>query len=181
MTVPDPRRLVEEPVRRALARVILRGLALVAMVGTLAIVPIAWPLEAPARDGFAIAAPILLIAYVVLAHARHLVRGRLSDTAREAAWARAGEVDADDATLGRFIAGWVPVGLLLALGALAWPHFTDPNPALACAWVVLGLPPMAVAWMLASTTWLDSCRDDLARAEGESDARFRRYWANPGR
>jgi hypothetical protein len=29
--------------------------------------------------------------------------------------------------------------------------------------------------------WLDACRDDLARAEQESDTRLRSYWANVGR
>jgi len=41
---------------------------------------------------------------------------------------------------------------------VVWPHFTDPNPAHACGWVVLGLPAIAVASMLATSTWLDACR-----------------------
>ena len=112
--------------------------------------------------------------------------GRASTGARRRrpasrAWDRAREIDGEDASLGLLVAGWVPAGLILALGLLLWPHLTDPNPALAAAWVVLGLPPFAVAWLFATTTWLDACRDDLARAEHESDTRLRRYWANVGR
>jgi hypothetical protein len=67
----------------------------------------------------------------------------------------------------------VPVGLLLNLGLLLSPHFTDPNLAIAAAWVVLGLPPFVAAWPVVTATWLDACRDDLARAEQESDTRLR--------
>jgi hypothetical protein len=181
MSVPDPRQVVEEPVRRALGGVIARGVALVAVVGALAACPLVFHPDVPTRDALAVAAPVLLIAYALLVNARRLARGGTSPMAREEAWVRASEVDAADAQLGRMIATCVPAGLLVALGVLAWPHLTDANQNLAAAWVVLGLPSMTFAWMFASTTWLDACRDDLARAEGESDARFRRYWANPGR
>ncbi len=181
MALFDPRSLVEQPVRRELAAVILRGLALVAVPAVLAALPVIWPLDASTRNLVVAVAVLLLLGYALLVHAVRLVRGRTSVAAREEAWARAKEVDAADAWLGRLISGWVPIGLLMALGVLVWPHVTDPNPALGCAWVVLGLPPIAVAWLFASSTWLDACREDLARAEGESDARFRRYWANPGR
>jgi hypothetical protein len=101
-------------------------------------------------------------AWVLVSQRLH---GHASEEAREVAWDRAREIDSDDA----------------ALGLLLWPHFTDPNPALAAARVVLGLPPCAAAWLLVTTTWLDACRDDLARAEQESDTRLRSYWANVGR
>jgi hypothetical protein len=124
---------------------------------------------------------VILFLYVVLAHARRAVHGPVSAEARIEAWDRAKQVEPDDATLALLVTGWVPVGLLVALSVLLWPHLTDPNPALAAAWAVLGVPPVVLAWLLASSTWLDASRDDLARAEGESDAVFRRYWANVGR
>ncbi len=152
-----------------------------AVIVCLAALPVSRPLDVGSRDALAIAAPLILLGYVLVVNGARLLRGRVPVTAREAAWAKAREVDEADAWLGRMVAGWVPVGLALALGVLLWPHLTDPNPALACAWAVLGLPPIAIAWLVASSSWLDACRDDLARAEEESEARFRRYWANPGR
>jgi hypothetical protein len=43
------------------------------------------------------------------------------------------------------------------------------------------VPQIVAAWLFATTAWLDSCRDELARAIGESERRFRSYWANVGR
>ena len=180
MALRDPRMLVEEPVRHELAWLVVRGVTLVAVIAALAVLPAMASLDVPTCDQIAVAAVILLLAYALGVNALRLARGRATPSARLEAWDRAREVDPDDAMLGRMVAVWVPIGLLAALSLLVWPHCTDPNPALACAWVVLGLPPIVAAWMFASTTWLDSCRDDLARAEGESRARFRRYWANPG-
>lgn len=177
----DPRRAIEAPVRRELTWIVIRGIALVAIVATLAAWPIGWTLDVGTRDALAMLAPTILLGYGALMYGRHLVLGAVPEDARAAAWDRAGEIDADDASLSRIVSAWVPVGLLAALLLLLWPHMTDANPALACAWVVIGLPPTAAAWMIASTIWLDSCRDDLARAEGESEALFRRYWANVGR
>jgi hypothetical protein len=181
MTLPDPRTLVEQPVRRELAWLVVRGVALVGVMAGLAVVPVAVPLDVPARDGIAVAAVVTLFGYGLAANVVRRTHDRVPLKALAEAWDRAREVDPADAWLGRAVAMWVPVGLVATLGLLVWPHFTDPNPALACAWVVLGLPPVTAAWLFASTTWTDSCRDALARAEDESQSRFRRYWANPGR
>jgi hypothetical protein len=177
----DPRSLVEAPVRRALTGVIARGLALVAAVAALAVWPVIASPEVVVRDGIAVVVVAVLIVYVLLVHASRVGRARPPEEAVELAWDRAKEIDRDEAALGLMVAGWVPVGLLLALGVLLWPHLTDSNPALAAAWSVLGLPPIAIAWMVATSTWLAACREDLARAEHEADVRFRTYWANVGR
>jgi hypothetical protein len=177
----DPRLAIEAPVRRELAWVVVRGIALVAIIAALAACPLACPLDVPTCDRLAMVAPTLLLGYGALMLGRRLIRGVVAEEARQVAWDRAREVDAADAALGRMVSAWVPVGLLAALTLVLWPHITDANPALACAWVVIGLPPMVAAWIIASSVWLDTCRDDLARAEGESDALFRRYWANVGR
>jgi hypothetical protein len=177
----DPSRAIEAPVRRALAWMVVRGIALVALVAALAACPLADTLDVPTRDRIAMLVPAILVACAGLMYGHRLVRGAVPEAARATAWDRAREIDADDAALGRLVSGWVPLGLLAALALLMWPHITDADPALACAWVVVGLPPMAVAWAVVSALWLDTCREDLARAEGESDARFRRYWSNVGR
>jgi hypothetical protein len=177
----DPRMLVQAPVRGALAGLMARGIALVGILAGLALLPALAHPDARVRDGVVIAAVIVLVGYVVLVRTAGLRRGRPPLEARERAWDRAREMDSDDASLGLLVAGWVPAGLLLALALMVWPHLIDANPALAAAWTVLGLPPVAIAWMLATTTWLDACRDDLARAEHEADLRFRRYWADVGR
>lgn len=156
-------------------------MGLVAIVAAIALLPLAIELDVPTCDRLAMAAPAVLIGYALLIQLRRRRDGGAPDDAREAAWTRAAEVDPDDAALGRLVSAWVPIGLLLSLVLLLWPHLTDRNPALAAAWSVLGVPPMVFAWLVASFTWLDGCRDDLARAEGEADARFRRYWANVGR
>ena len=177
---PDPRSLVEAPVRGALVGVMGRGIALVAVMALLALWPVAARPETAIRDGIAGIALGVLVAYSIYVRVAAWHAGRPPQDARERAWERAQEIDGEDAALSLLVAGWVPAGLLLAVGLLLWPHLTDQNPALAAAWVVLGVPPFALAWLLATTTWLDACRDDLARAELESDVRFRRYWANPG-
>lgn len=177
----DPRTQVEAPVRGALVGVMGRGMALVAMVSLLALWPIVAHPEVAVRDAIAGIVFAVLIGYATCVRVSQHLGSHASEEARELAWDRAREIDRDDAALGLVVAGWVPVGLLLALGLLLWPHFTDPNPALAAAWVVLGLPPFTAAWLFVTTTWLDACRDDLARAEQESDTRLRSYWANVGR
>jgi hypothetical protein len=176
----DPRSQVEAPVRGALASVMGRGLALVGLMALLALWPVAARPEVAVRDAIAGIAFGVLVAYGIWVRTSAHITGRPPEEARALAWDRAREIDSEDATLGLLVAGWVPAGLLLALGLLVWPHLTDPNPALAAAWVVLGLPPLALAWLFATTTWLDACRDDLARAEQEADTRLRRYWANVG-
>ena len=173
----DPRGVIDAPIRRELQRMIVRGLFLFLVLAALAVCPLMCALDAGTHDVLAVAALFVLVGYSVLVHARRLHLGPVPEDRREQAWLRAQEVDADDATLGRMVWAWVPVGLLAALVLLLWPHVTDANPALACAWVVIGLPPIVVAWLVASSTWWDAARDDLARAELESDARFRRYWA----
>jgi hypothetical protein len=177
----DPRTMVEAPVRRALTAMIGRGLVLILVMVVLAAVPVLAHPDVGVRDGIAMLAVAVLVAYIVLVRASRFGRSHPSDDELEGAWTRAKEIDRDEAALGLLVAGWVPVGVILALGVLLWPHITDPNPALAAAWCVLGLPPMAMAGMVATTTWLAACRDDLARAERESDSRFRTYWSNVGR
>ncbi|HYO43267.1 MAG TPA: hypothetical protein VES19_08730 [Candidatus Limnocylindrales bacterium] len=176
----DPRAQVEEPVRGALVGVMGRGIALVALLALLALFPVVARPDVQVRDGIAGVALGVLVAYALYVRVAAWHAGRPSDEERARAWERAREIDGEDAALSLLVAGWVPAGLLLAIGLLLWPHLTDPNPALAAAWVVLALPPFVLAWLLATTTWLDACRDDLARAERESDVRLRRYWANPG-
>ncbi len=176
----DPRTQVEAPVRVALTGLMGRGLALVGAVALLALWPMAAKPEAAICDAIACLAVAVLVGYAAVIRVSQRIGSRPAPEARERAWERAREIDNDDASLGLLVAGWVPVGLLLAMGLLIWPHLTDRNPALAAAWVVFGLPPVLLAWMLATTTWLDACRDDLARAEEESDTRLRHYWANVG-
>lgn len=177
----DPRAQVEAPVRRALSGVIARGLTLVGVMAALAIVPVLAKPDVAVRDGIAILAVIVLVVYILMVHASRVGRNRPPAEDLDNAWDRAKEIDRGEASIGLLVAGWVPVGIVLALGVLLWPHLTDPNPALAAAWSVLGLPPMAMAAMVATTTWLAACREDLARAEREADGRFRTYWANVGR
>ena len=180
MSAPDPRAVVDAPIRRALWRVVAGGVALAGTMGVLAAVPLAWDLDVDTDDAIAKIAPVLLLGYAAVVQLSRRLQGAASESALADAWDRARLVDPDDALLGRIIAAWVPIGLLMALGALIWPHLTDRNPALAAAWSVLGVPPFVVAWLVASSTWLASCREGLARAEGESDALFRTYWANVG-
>lgn len=178
---PDPRTQVEAPVRGALVGIMVRGIVLVGAMAALALWPVIARPEVALRDAIAEVAVVLLLGYAIGVRLARRLGGRPPVNARERAWERAKEIDADDASLGLLVTGWVPVALLLAVGLLLWPHVTDPNPGLAAAWVVIGLPPFAAAWMLATTTWMEACRDDLARAEQEADSRLRRYWANVGR
>ncbi len=176
----DPRSAVEAPVRAALAGVMGRGVALVGALVLLAL----WPLVADpgeeACNRIAWAAFGLLLGYGTWIRGSQRLHGRPPDEARERAWERAKDIDGDDAMLSLIIAGWVPVGLLLALALLLWPRITDADPAAAATWVVMALPPFALAWLFATESWLEACRDDLARAEHEADICLRRYWANVG-
>ncbi|HEY3333916.1 MAG TPA: hypothetical protein VGK16_01670 [Candidatus Limnocylindrales bacterium] len=177
----DPRNDVEAPVRRALLSLVARGAALVGVVLVLVLAP-GLPLFAPAPgldDIVAIAVPLLLFAYgaaVLVDRRRH---GRPPEEAREAAWFRARAIEPADAMLALLVAGWVPVALLAALVVLAWPHLNDPSPATRGVWGAFGAPALAASWLVAANLWLEATRDKLARAIGESEHRFRSYWANP--
>jgi hypothetical protein len=177
----DPRIQVEAPVRGALAGVMARGLALVGAMALLALWSVVARPMSEVRDALAYGGPALLLGYALWVRAGMRIRGLADERDRRLAWVRARRVDPADAALGRMVAAWVPVGLLLTLGVLLWPNLTNPDWRIAEAWIVLGLPPYALAWLVAATTWLEACRDDLARAEREADDRFRGYWANPGR
>lgn len=176
----DPRTEVEAPVRRALAGVMVRGLALVAGMALLALWPLAVTLEEPVHDALAAVAVGLLVTYAGWVRLAEHLRGRLDPADRALAWDRAKQVDSEDATMGLLVAGWVPVGIALALALLLWPNLTAENPAKGATWTVMALPPTAIAWLLATIAWLDACRDDLARGEAESLVRLRTYWANVG-
>lgn len=176
----DPRSQVEAPVRGALVGVMGRGLALVGAMALLALWPMVAHPDEPVRQAIAGLAFGILAGYGIWVRIGQHLGNRPSAAERARAWERAKEIDGDDAALSLLVAGWVPVALVLALGLLLWPNITDADPARASAWVVLGLPPFAMAWLFASTAWLDACRDDLARAEREADTRLRRYWANLG-
>jgi hypothetical protein len=181
MAPDDPRHEVEAPVRGALALLVARGLVLVGVVLALVLAPGFGPLSGVAGlDGaVAILVPALLFAYgagVLVVRRRD---GRPPEEARAAAWSRAREIEPADAMLALLVAGWVPVALLAALVVLAWPHLTDPRGASRGIWSAFGVPTLAAAWLVSTTLWLEATRDTLARALGESERRFRRYWANP--
>ncbi len=176
----DPRSMVEAPVRGALAGVMGRGLALVAAMVLLALCPLVAKPGVDACNAIAGLSFAVLLGYGTWVRVSQRLHGRPSDEDRERAWERAKEIDRDDAMLTLIIAGWVPVGLLLALALLLWPRITDADPAAAATWVVMALPPFVLAWLLATESWLQACRDDLARAEHEADIQLRRYWANVG-
>jgi hypothetical protein len=177
----DPRSLVAAPVRHALTRLMIRGTFLVGAIGALAVWMVVARPDASARDGATFLGIILLALYSIVVRSRRSVRGRPSLEDRELAWTRAQELDRDETTLALFVVAWVPTAVCVSLAILLWPHFTDASPQIASAWVVFGAPPSVFVWMVMAGTWLDSARDDLARAEREADVRFRSYWANLGR
>lgn len=181
MEAADPRFQVEAPVRGALNGVMVHGIGLVGIVAALAFVPGAVHAAADLRYGAIAAAVVVLVGFAAAVRILAARHGRPDPALRDVAWSKAQELDAEDAMLGLLVAGWVPVALALALGVALWPHLTDPDGALAAAWVVLGVPPVVVAWIAAVDAWGDLCRDSLARAEVESAIRFRRYWAELGR
>jgi len=182
----DPRQRVEAPVRRALASIAVRGVLVV--VGVLAVIlgpripalRLPGPTAHALADATAIGVTVVLLAYSLLVRLVRRIRSRIPDDALARAWHAAREIDPPDALLALAVAGWVPVAIGVALLLMTWPHLNDPDPALRGAWAVLGLPPIAVAWILATNAWLHACRESLARAEAESRRRFRGYWANPG-
>jgi hypothetical protein len=177
----DPHANVVAPVQSALTGLVVRGLALVGAIGFLAVWTAAAHPEPAASDAAAFLGVALLATYTIVARGLRAVRGRPSLEERQIAWERAQELSGNDTALGLLVVAWVPAAVFLAMAVLFWPHMTDVNPQIASAWVVLAMPPAAMAWMLMVATWLDAARDDLARAEHESDVRFRTYWANLGR
>jgi hypothetical protein len=180
----DPRRLVEAPIRHALTSLTARGVLFVVAVSAVILLPAGpWPAAGfghSAADLAAILVTTTLLGYALLVRLASVVRGRLPDDTLANAWHAAREVEPADAMLALVVAGWVPVALAAALVVMTWPHLNDPNPALRGAWAVLGLPPIVVAWIVATNSWLHACRESLARAEDESRRRFRAYWANAG-
>ena len=176
----DPRHEVEAPVRRALAALVFRGVALVALVTALVLLP-SHPALGGLRDPATALVPIVLFGVAGLLRIERRVRGRPDDDARAAAWTRARAVDEADTTLALVVAGWVPVALAAALVVLVGPHFSEPDLEVRGAWWGFGIPLLLTAWIVATNAWLDATRDELARACGEADRRFRAYWADPGR
>ena len=177
----DPRAQVEAPIRGALTGVMANGIGLVVAVAAIAFVPHALHADLSIRYGAVAAAVVALVGYSVAVRVLALLHGRPSPALRDLAWSRASELDAEDAMLSLLVAGWVPVALALALALLLWPHLTSPDPGVSAAVVVFGVPPVVLAWVLAADAWGDACRDSLARAELESQLRFRSYWATLGR
>ncbi len=180
MQPADPRTEVEAPVRHALVRIVARGFVLVGVTLALVLCP-AIPGLHEAADTVAIVVVALLYLYALVIAVERRVRAPLDPRVRANAWYKAREIDDGDAMLALVIAGWVPVALAAALVVMVWPHLNDPNPQLRGAWAVIALPQIVASWLFASTAWLDSCRDELARAIGEAERRFRNYWANVGR
>jgi hypothetical protein len=176
----DPRREVEAPVRRALAALVLRGVILVGLVLALVLLP-SHPALGALRDPATVLVPLVLFAVAGLLWTERRVRGRPADDARAAAWSRAREVDEADAMLALLVAGWVPVALAAALVVLVGPHFAEPDLEVRGAWWAFGIPLLLTAWIVATNAWLDATRDELARALGEADRRFRAYWGDLGR
>lgn len=176
----DPRHEVEAPVRRALAALVVRGVVLVALVIALVLLP-SHPALGGLRDPATALVPIVLFAVTGLLRMERRVRGRPGDEARAAAWTRARAVDEADTMLALVVAGWVPVALAAALVVLVAPHFSEPDLEVRGAWWGFGIPLLLTAWIVATNAWLDATRDELARACGEADRRFRAYWADPGR
>jgi hypothetical protein len=179
MYADDPRNEVEAPVRHALVRIIVRGLVLVGITLAAVLCPVIPALHTHA-DGVAIAVVALLYLYALVVALERRFRTPIEQPVRASAWYKAREIDDGDAMLALVIAGWVPVALAAALIVMIWPHLNDPNPQLRGAWAVIAVPQAVAAWLFATTAWLDSCRDELARAIGESERRFRSYWANVG-
>lgn len=180
MDPDDPQHAVEAPIRGALYRVIGVGLGLVAVVLIGAVAP-AIPALRGMGNGVAVAVTATLVLYGCAVPLVRRLRSPIDDAVRASAWYKAREIAPEDTMLALVFAGWVPVALAAALVMMMWPHLNDPNPALRGAWAVIGIPPVVAAWVFATTAWLDACRDILARAIGESDRRFRSYWANVGR
>jgi len=180
MPAEDPRTEVEAPVRHALVRIVARGFVLVAVTLAAVLCPVI-PALHEAADAVAFIVVALLYLYALAIAIERRVRAPLDPQVRANAWYKAREIDDGDAMLALVIAGWVPVALAAALVVMVWPHLNDPNPQLRGAWAVIALPQIVASWLFASAAWLDSCRDELARAIGESERRFRNYWANVGR
>ena len=180
MSDTDPQQMVDAPVRRALLELVVRGIALVGVVLMLVLGP-SVPSLAWTRDLATVLLVGVLFGVAALVRLERHVRGRPSDTARASAWSRARAVDEGDAALGLLIAGWVPVALATALIVLVGPHFAEPDLEVRGMWWAFGIPVLLGGWIVATNGWLDATRDELARALGESDRRFRAYWADPGR
>jgi hypothetical protein len=180
MSGTDPQHLVEAPVRRALLRLIVRGVGLVAVVLALVLAP-SVPSLTWTRDLATVLIPVVLFGVAGLIRLERQVRGRPSDAARADAWARARAMDEADAMLALVVAGWVPVALAAGLVILAGPHFAEPDLEVRGVWWAFGIPVLLTGWIVATNGFLEAARDELAFALGESDRRFRAYWADPGR
>ncbi len=177
----DPHALVAAPLRHALTSLVVRGIALVGVIGTLAVWIVAAKPDAAGRDAATLLAICLLAVYSVVVRGTRLARGRPALEEREVAWERAQELDRDETALALLVVAWVPAAVWLALAVLLWPHLTDADPKTASTWAVFGIAAAGMAWMVMVSTWLDAARDDLARAERDADIRFRSYWSNLGR
>ena len=176
----DPQRSVDAPVRRALLELVVRGIALVAVMFMLVLGP-SIPSLAWTRD---------IATVLVVSSCSPSPRSSASSATSAAARARPpaptpGPVPAPSTRATRPWGSSSRAGSrwrsATALVVLVGPHFAEPDLEVRGAWWAFGIPVLLSGWIVATNGWLEATRDELARALGESDRRFRAYWADPGR
>jgi len=178
MAAKDPRAQVEAPVRSALTGLIVGGVILfaVALIAGLCVrlcgVDHRWRMI----THFGAAAVLLLFLIGTEIH-RRLSRP-IDPTLREEAWMRASQLDQGDAQLASLMVGAVPLGVLVALATMMWPHFH--HRVHLAEEIGLWLPPLAVLWAGFTIRWRSWCRDHLARGITRSEQQLRIYWIAPG-
>ncbi len=175
-SLSDPRESVVEPVRGALAWLILRGAGSFT-VAILAVLTTAVDLHGTLHQVGHWLLPSIL-AGVVFARMLHvLLTHDRPDGA--GAWGRAREVDAFDTTVAAGMTVIVPIAWLAGLAAILLHHIDDPG--MRDAIVSLYGPWILMLWAAATIAWVGDCRERLGRGLAESDRRFRSYWADVGR
>jgi len=177
MQAQDPRTMVEAPVRRAMDRLTNVGIALFAGFVLVGLSSWAWGVDQGWRIVTHVAVTGLLAAFGIGVLAYRRRHGRPDEHARDEAWFRAADVDRGDARIAAIAVAAVPVATFAAMALLAWPHLLDP--AYRSQEYRLWVPIFATAWAISTPTWIDMCRDYLARATADSAARFRHYWSAP--
>jgi hypothetical protein len=184
VTWSDPRVAVQAPVRRALEGITLRGTLAFAFVAVAVACPTLPGLDPWFHELAHVAVPGFFVIAVAIGFVERQVRGRAMVTllgsgpwerTRAEAWRRAQELAPEDTRLAMVLVAAVPVGVFGGLAALALPHLLrgDQVPE----WVGLWAPALTILAILTSITWIEQCRDRIARAVASSNAELRAYWA----
>ncbi len=173
LSMGEPARDVDEPLRQALGWLVVESTAAIALVAIAVVCPTILPLDGLACDAVHLAGPVSLAIWVVASWALRTYRAR-PIVPPSLAWERARRADPGEAALAVAIALVSTVAVGVAFAIIVRFYFFEPG--MRATTITIFLPALLLLYFAVIATGIHNLTDRLARASGESDARFRAYW-----